>query len=73
MATSKPSKKNLMSEVFVGLAAAPVLLVALGEKALSRAMTELGQASEEIFRGDRLPVLWMPQDTSDNSSDTTDP
>jgi hypothetical protein len=43
----------------------PVLLVVLGEKALRRTLIDLGQTSEEIFRGDRLPILWMPADAED--------
>ncbi|NJR38168.1 MAG: hypothetical protein HC781_04080 [Leptolyngbyaceae cyanobacterium CSU_1_4] len=43
--------------VWVGLGTAPLLLGILGAKAIATALQELGTASEEIFRGDRLPIL----------------
>ncbi len=43
--------------VWVGLGTAPILMGLLGARAIAAAMQELGTASEEIFRGDRLPIL----------------
>ena len=56
-------------EMLLGLATLP-LLVGLGitHKLLGSSI-ELGQASEEIFRGDRLPVLNFPEtETTEESS-----
>jgi hypothetical protein len=43
--------------LMVSLATAPFLLGLLGSRALETLIQELGKASEELFRGDRLPVL----------------
>jgi hypothetical protein len=34
-----------------------MLLMLIGSKALAEVIQDIGQASEEIFRGDRLPIL----------------
>lgn len=46
----------------VGLATAPLLAGIWGAQTLMNATIELGRASEELFRGDRLPVLNFPSD-----------
>lgn len=43
--------------IWVGLGTAPLLAGVLGARAIALAIQELGCASEEIFRGDRLPIL----------------
>jgi uncharacterized protein YceK len=40
-----------------------VLTLVLAEKATSEALIALGQASEELFRGERLPILDFPTST----------
>lgn len=52
METSKIPTNLLLS-----LGTIPVLAVLIGSKAIGKALIELGQASEELFRGDRLPML----------------
>ncbi|HEY9641052.1 MAG TPA: hypothetical protein V6C57_11250 [Coleofasciculaceae cyanobacterium] len=52
---------KLPTQILLSLTTAPLLLVLIGSKTLAAAMTDLGQASEEIFRGDRLPVLHIPK------------
>ncbi|EKQ68674.1 hypothetical protein OsccyDRAFT_3213 [Leptolyngbyaceae cyanobacterium JSC-12] len=47
-------------EILIGLATAPALVALVSGKVLTRAMNELGQLSEEVFRGDRLPLLKFP-------------
>lgn len=54
----------LTIEVLIGLATGPVLVALVGSKVLAGAVCELGQMSEEFFRGDRLPLLKFPP-TSD--------
>ena len=44
-------------DVLVGATALPLLGGIVGARLLSQALTQLGQASEELFRGDRLPLL----------------
>ncbi|MCU0524823.1 MAG: hypothetical protein MUF72_08365 [Elainella sp. Prado103] len=47
----------LPTHLLLSLSTAPLLLVLVGSRALAGALQEIGQTSEEIFRGDRLPVL----------------
>lgn len=46
----------------VGLATAtiPMLLATIGIRAVEDFANELGELSEEAFRGDRLPILDVP-------------
>lgn len=39
-----------------------ILMLIIAQKATSNALVSLGEASEELFRGDRLPVLSFPND-----------
>lgn len=48
---------QLPTKILLSLSTAPFLLILLGGKTLTGLMQEMGQATEEIFRGDRLPVL----------------
>ncbi|XHX78871.1 MAG: hypothetical protein RBJ76_02755 [Stenomitos frigidus ULC029] len=57
----------------LSLATAPVLLALVGGKALTKAVYELSVFSEEIFRGDRLPVLHFPTATATNPDDNVAP
>ncbi|NEU76010.1 hypothetical protein PI95_026515 [Hassallia byssoidea VB512170] len=41
---------------------ASILLLLLAQKASQSALEAMGQASEEIFRGDRLPILNFPNE-----------
>jgi hypothetical protein len=43
--------------LLVSLATPPVLCALVAGRALTRAIIDLGLSSEEVFRGDRLPVL----------------
>ena len=45
----------------VSLATTPLLITVLGTKALYEMLLNFSSSSEEIFRGDRLPVLHFPQ------------
>ncbi len=49
------------TQILLSLSTFPLLLVLVGGQALTKAIAELGQASEEIFRGDRLPILHISQ------------
>ncbi|HEY9700328.1 MAG TPA: hypothetical protein V6D10_23945 [Trichocoleus sp.] len=62
MQTSKIPTNLLLS-----FSTIPLLAVLIGSKAIGKALIELGQASEEIFRGDRLPVLEREEDTKQGS------
>lgn len=54
---SNVTRANVPTALLLSLGTIPVLAVLIGGKAILQAMRELGEASEEIFRGDRLPVL----------------
>lgn len=42
------------------MATASMLLLFVADKTTSQALTALGEASQEVFRGDRLPLLNFP-------------
>jgi hypothetical protein len=46
----------------VSLAATPCVLAIVAIRATSELLERVGQTSEEIFRGDRLPVIHVPID-----------
>ncbi|NET31258.1 MAG: hypothetical protein F6K19_04570 [Cyanothece sp. SIO1E1] len=54
-----------LPELLVSAAVGPLLLGILGSRGLAELMQQIGQASEEIFRGDRLPVLKLPNSSAD--------
>lgn len=45
----------------VSLGTATFLLGLITMQSLAKTIIDLGQASEEVFRGDRLPVLNFPE------------
>ena len=52
----------------LSLATFPVLVGLFAVNALAQGLQDVGEASEEIFRGDRLPILNFP-DTETESND----
>ena len=48
--------------LLVSLAATPCLLAIVAIQATSQLLEQAGLSSEEIFRGDRLPVIHVPTD-----------
>jgi hypothetical protein len=54
---------TISQELLVQLSTGPLLIALLGSKAAAETLETIGQASEEIFRGDRLPVLKFPVET----------
>lgn len=52
--------------VVVSLMTGALLVTLMGARALSEALTQVGLASEELFRGERLPNLQnVPNQTDD--------
>ncbi|MDM9385563.1 hypothetical protein QUB80_33445 [Chlorogloeopsis sp. ULAP01] len=43
-----------------------VLMLLLAEKATAQTLQAIGEATEEIFRGDRLPILDFPENNLEN-------
>ncbi|MEC4813218.1 MAG: hypothetical protein SAK29_08105 [Scytonema sp. PMC 1069.18] len=50
------------------VATASILLLSLTEKATVETLQTIGEASEELFRGDRLPLLKFPDQNERNQS-----
>ena len=50
------------------VATASMLLLVVADKTASQALTALGEASQEVFRGDRLPLLNFPATQELNES-----
>jgi hypothetical protein len=65
--TTDRDRFPLDPEILVSLAAVPVLLAVVGIKKLSEGISAIGTASEEIFRGDRLPILHFPDTSPDDN------
>jgi hypothetical protein len=63
---------NFPLELVVSLATAPLLVGLVGARVLSELVQEAGLVSEEVFRGDRLPLLKFPEPAS-SYTDTGDP
>ncbi|WP_225913808.1 hypothetical protein [Leptolyngbya ohadii] len=51
------NRAKVPTSLLLSLGTIPVLAVLIGSKAILQAMREIGEASEELFRGDRLPIL----------------
>ncbi|MBD6615907.1 hypothetical protein FNW02_08705 [Komarekiella sp. 'clone 1'] len=47
---------------------ASILLLLTTQKTTVRALEAIGEASEELFRGDRLPILNFPEDNEIDKS-----
>jgi hypothetical protein len=61
---------KISPDLLLSLATAPLLVGLLTSKAFAELIQDVGQASEEIFRGDRLPVLDFS--TAANQTNTID-
>lgn len=59
------SRSPRTTDVLIGLATGPLLVALVAGRAIAQAMKEVGEASEELFRGDRLPVLHIPTPPED--------
>ena len=59
---------SIPSGVLLQLGTGAMVLGVLGSKAVDQALQGIGQASEEVFRGDRLPLLKFPVKTESESS-----
>jgi hypothetical protein len=54
-------------DLWLSLAVSPFLLSYLGLSSINNWLIEVGKDSEEIFRGDRLPLLNIPDQSPVNS------
>jgi hypothetical protein len=62
-------KSNLNG--WLGLVVSPLLVTYWGVRSLDRWLIEVGKASEEVFRGDRLPILQVSDTISEDSNQET--
>jgi hypothetical protein len=46
---------------------ASILMLVTAQKTVNKTLFAMGEASEEIFRGDRLPILDFPEQPRENS------
>lgn len=56
------SSLPLNQSCFLQIGAISMLMLLMAQKATREALLNLGEASEELFRGDRLPLLNFPDD-----------
>lgn len=67
--TSKSAPNSL--DIWLGVATVPLLGGILMGRAIAKFLTTLGESSEELFRGDRLPIVTPPNpaEAPDSSGD----
>lgn len=53
----KTSHSDLFPQICLSLVTGPLLLILIAAQTLNQMLSEMGRASEEIFRGERLPIL----------------
>ena len=63
--TSNSMTSNSMTSLVIAVTTIPVVTLILAIRGIARATLEVGQLSEELFRGDRLPILTFPLEPSD--------
>ena len=57
---------TIASNTLLQLGTVPVLVALVAGKALTPALNAIAIASEEVFRGDRLPILPFPEKNKNN-------
>ncbi|MGC9503047.1 hypothetical protein [Baaleninema sp.] len=56
--TSTPRPSASPVSIALGVATAPIIAAVWTSRAVLASLVELGETSEELFRGDRLPMLF---------------
>lgn len=59
-AALRKSGSEMPTDLLLSLATGPMILGILAAQAVGSWLQSAGLASEEVFRGDRLPVLHVP-------------
>ncbi|MEH2466279.1 hypothetical protein [Nostoc sp.] len=59
---SNPDLFSIPQSFLLQIGTASILLLLITGKTTVRALEAIGEASEELFRGDRLPILDFPED-----------
>jgi len=55
-----PESAQQSADLLLSLATGPVLVGVISLNAIGSWLQQVGEASEEVFRGDRLPILPFP-------------
>jgi hypothetical protein len=58
---------TIPQQTLLQLSAGSALIAMLSGKAVAETLQAIGQASEEVFRGDRLPMLKFPVEKESES------
>ena len=64
-----PMPSDSMTSLVIAVTTIPVVALILATRGVARATLEVGQLSEELFRGDRLPILTFPLEPDDVNDD----
>lgn len=59
---------SVPQSLLLQIGTASILLLLTAGQATTKTLEALGEASEELFRGDRLPILNFPDDKEANNS-----
>lgn len=59
---------SLPQSFLLQVGTASVLMLLIAEKAVIQNLQAIGEATEELFRGDRLPILDFPEQEQGNES-----
>ncbi|MEA5602580.1 hypothetical protein [Nostoc sp. UHCC 0252] len=69
--TNPPSNLDLFTipqSFLLQVGTASILLLLITGKTTVRTLEAIGEASEELFRGDRLPILDFPEERETNQT-----
>ncbi|MBW4559919.1 MAG: hypothetical protein KME32_01990 [Mojavia pulchra JT2-VF2] len=59
---------SIPQSLLLQIGTASILMLLTAGQATVKTLEAMGQASEELFRGDRLPILDFPEDNEINNS-----
>ena len=62
MAEKANQAKQTEVEMALGVLTTPFLIGLMGARSMQEGLISIGEASEEIFRSDRLPILHFQQE-----------
>lgn len=69
---SKQMNRHRSSSMVLSIMTGPFLAGLIGARAIAESLTQLGFASEELFRGERLPTLQTIPGASALQSDSSE-
>jgi len=65
MSDRKTQLPQELTKIGLSLGAIPVLVLTIATENAVKSLIEIGQAAEEVFRGDLLPILHVPEPKKD--------